>query len=298
MADGSSYWQRCRDGLFQPRGLCLAAAFILVATFAPEVVRRLPDLRDRPEYRLTAELIDVTQPPAWVPKEWVTQAWTRADLPDSLSALDSETPRRLFDALADHPWVAEVARVELRGTGRARVTVRYRQPVALIEVKGGVFPVDAEAVLLPSEDFTLEAVSDYPLIQGVWSLPKGPAGTPWGDAIVRDAVALAGALGPHWKPLGLKSIVCPRPTADRQPAASPVFMLLSTGGSQILWGRAPNTSHAGELTLDQKLGRLKKYVADFGGFEKPSGPYRIDIRHWQEISRKPLAAYNERSASR
>jgi len=32
---------------------------------------------------------------------------------------------------------------------------------------------------------------------------------------------------------------------------------------------------------------MLKYVTDFGGFDRPHGPYEIDIRHWQEISRKP-----------
>jgi hypothetical protein len=42
------------------------------------------------------------------------------------------------------------------------------------------------------------------------------------------------------------------------------------------------------LTSSQKLARLEKYVAEFGAFDRPTGPYEIDIRHWQEITRRPL----------
>ena len=58
-------------------------------------------------------------------------------------------------------------------------------------------------------------------------------------------------------------------------------------GSIIVWGSA-ESSHPGELSAEQRLKRLDKYHADFGGFDKPHGPYLIDIRHWQEISRRPL----------
>ena len=64
--------------------------------------------------------------------------------------------------------------------------------------------------------------------------------------------------------------------------------LLAMGGSKIVWGRPPGNDHPGELEATQKIRRLEKYLADFGDYGKPSGPYEIDIRHWQEISRRPL----------
>ena len=69
------------------------------------------------------------------------------------------------------------------------------------------------------------------------------------------------------------------------------FELLTRNGSRILWGRAPGTNHPGELTVEQKIGRLKKYQSDFGGFDQPHGPYEIDIRHWREISRRPFVPH-------
>jgi hypothetical protein len=68
---------------------------------------------------------------------------------------------------------------------------------------------------------------------------------------------------------------------------------LSKGGSHIIWGHAPGTGHPGELSTKQKIGRLDEYVKRFGGFDRPHGPYRIDIRHWRDISRTPLTAERE-----
>jgi hypothetical protein len=65
--------------------------------------------------------------------------------------------------------------------------------------------------------------------------------------------------------------------------------LESTGGSRIQWGRMPGSTYPGELEATQKVGRLDQYLREFGSYHLPQGPYAIDIRHWQEITRKPLA---------
>jgi large subunit ribosomal protein L17 len=50
----------------------------------------------------------------------------------------------------------------------------------------------------------------------------------------------------------------------------------------------PGSTYPGELDAGQKVGRLDKYLREFGSYQQPQGPYAIDIRHWQEITRKPL----------
>jgi hypothetical protein len=57
----------------------------------------------------------------------------------------------------------------------------------------------------------------------------------------------------------------------------------------VVWGRPPGNDHPGELEATQKIRRLEKYLADYGDYGQPNGPYEIDIRHWQEITRRPLA---------
>jgi hypothetical protein len=40
----------------------------------------------------------------------------------------------------------------------------------------------------------------------------------------------------------------------------------------------------------QKLGRLDQYLRQYGSFEQPRGPYRIDIRNFDAISLQQLPA--------
>ena len=99
---------------------------------------------------------------------------------------------------------------------------------------------------------------------------------------------VAGALRPFWVEFSLRAIVAPRVSSSMPVVDEMSFTLLTTGGSQIHWGRSPGTKHPGELSAEQKVGRLQKYLQDFGSFATPDQAFEIDIRHWQEISRRPM----------
>ena len=285
-AAGSSI---ARQFLYQPRVLFCFALLVASAICFPLWKALLPDLSRRPEYRVLAEDIQITQPPRWVPRDLVDQVIQQANLPQELSLLDDNLTFEVAEAFRLHPWVDEVVSVTKSVPGQVQVKLNFRRPVAMVQVKQGMYPVDPEGVLLPPTDFSVSDTRLYPLILNVHSTPQGPAGTNWGDPEVTSAAQLADELSPHWKKLQLASIVCPHSTGNDAINTS-LYVLMSTGGSRILWGRAPGTDHPGELTTEQKIGRLKKYAADFGGFDRPHGPYEIDIRHWQEISRRPLRA--------
>ena len=275
-------------GLFQPKLLFILAVSVLAANCLPLLRSYLPDLSKRPEYRLTAAQIRVTQTPHWVPHNIVEQVVQQGNLPEEMSLLDEHLTQEIADAFQLNPWVERVESVRKSVPGQLEVKLVYRRPVAMVQVKQGMYPVDGSGILLPPENFSVADTRLYPLITNVLSTPQGAAGTSWGDVVVVGAARLADELAPHWKKFGLNSIDCPR-TARAEPALDDgVYLLTSTGGSQIIWGRAPGSDHPGELSTDQKIGRLKKYITLFGGFERPHGPYEIDIRHWQEIVRRPL----------
>ena len=78
-------------------------------------------------------------------------------------------------------------------------------------------------------------------------------------------------------------------------------------GLQLLHGK-PMIEHVlerlrpqvGEIVINanQNLERYAAFghrvVSDrIGGFDRPQGPYQIDIRHWRDISRTPLSAQHE-----
>lgn len=290
--------------VFRPRWLLLTAVVVSSLVVGPRLVRFLPDLSGRDEYRLQTENIQITRPPRWVPGDLVEQVAERAGFgaetsplgsAGNPSLLDEGLAKRIAQAFRLHPWVAEVQRVQIQFPARVDVELKYRRPVAMVEVKQGLFPVDADGVLLPPADFSVAQARRYPLIRNVRSTPQGPAGTNWGDVVVNAGARLAAVLTPHWKKFHLAAVRVPDRTRANTTIDDLVLELLTERGSRIIWGRVPGSKHPGELSTERKIGRLEKYLTDFGGFDRPHGPYEIDIRHWQEISRRPLTAARSRS---
>lgn len=283
--------------LFRPRVLIGLVAAIVMTAAVPMILKRLPDLSNRPEYRLQSADIVITAPPRYVPADLVDEVIEQQKLPTELSLLDDGLVKQIAKSFSRHPWVAEVVSVEKSIPARVTVTLRYRHPVAMVQVQQGLYPVDADGCLLPPADFSVAETKHYPLIRNVQSTPQGAAGTEWGDVTVTAAAQLASTLQADWEAMNLAAIRLPRQTTASPQIADVQLELLTKGGSVILWGRAPGSNHPGELEAKQKIGRLQKYQADFGSFDDSHGPYEIDIRHWQEISRRPLSQRN-RSARR
>ena len=276
--------------LFRPRVLVLLAIGVSATVLVPLALPYLPDLRERSEYRLPASEISVVRMPHWVPHDLVDQVVEANALPDELSLLDENLTQDIADSFALHPWVANVLSVRKTFPGRIDVELEFRKPVAMVQVSNGMYPVDASGALLPPTDFSVADTGKFLVIQNVKSTPQGPAGTNWGDVGVVGAARLADVLFAHWKQYGLAAIVVPRQSAADAKPDDFIYELLTTGGSRIVWGRIPDSDYPGELSAEQKIGRLKKYLDDFDSFDHPHGPYEIDIRHWREISRRPITS--------
>lgn len=279
---------RARSFLLRPRCILSVLALAGFAASYPALRPHLPDIARRPEYRIRTSDIQVTQMPHWVPQDLVEQVAKLANLPEEMSILDDDLTRDIYEAFGLHPWVEEVVSVRKLVPAAVHVALNYRRPVAMVVVSNGMYPVDRRGIVLPTADFSVASTRLYPRIEGVRSTPQASAGSEWGDSAVQGAARLADELAAHWKKLKLSAIVCPQPGTDPNQTAG-MYVLRSAGGSRIIWGRAPGSDHPGELATDKKISRLVKYSTEFGDFDRPHGPYEIDIRHWQEISRKPLA---------
>ena len=258
----------------------------------------VPNLQSDSQYRLTASEIEITPPPRWVPQDLVEQVVRQAKLPSELSLLEPDLSQRLGVAFEQHPWIKRCVRVQTAVPARIQVSLEYRQPVAVVRTNSGMFPVDADSVLLPSADFAPASVAKLPMIDGVQSKPRGQAGDSWGDLGVLGATQLANLLQPHWAEFGFRSIHVTAPAGgqlakDRRLAWDQLRYRISTpGGSQVIWGRPPGSRHPGELTTDKKLGRIEFYLRHHGSFDSSHGPSEYDLTRWKDISRKPLADRN------
>lgn len=226
-------------------------------------------IRDAPDLVLVPDAVTVEGVAPWIRGDLKTEALRDASLADGLPLDDPELVRRLARAFDMHPWVREVLRVEVRHPATAVVRIRCREPVAMVAVPGGLLAVDADGVVLPSEDFSAESAAAYPKVSGIVTGPRGSVGFPWGDPLVEQAAALAAALGPDWARLGL--VEC-RPAVGRQPTA---WELVSAKGRTIVFGSAPGQEQSGEPTAAVKIGRLRQ-VAPEGDRIDLTAPVQVE----------------------
>jgi len=273
--------------LFRPKVLLVLAVGISGWFFFQKLKDQLPDLSQQEQYQIeTRNLSLIPAPPHYVPIDLVDQVIRQNQLPERVSLLDRDLVLKIAEAFQKHPWVQKV--VSVRKTSTVEVELLFRKPAAMVEFKQRLLPVDNAGVLLPPEDFSVSDARRYPVITGIESVPAGAPGNAWGDVTVTGAAQLAEALGPHWKELDIISIAAPPRMTEASSLDDLIYRLVTEGGSEIVWGRSPQSQRRGELRVDQKIGKLEKYYRDYGGFDRPHGPYEIDIRHWQEISRRPL----------
>jgi hypothetical protein len=271
---------------FQPAMLFRMSLIAGVIALWPYAAQRLPSLGNRPEYRIAFSQIQVIPAPEYpIPPNLLDIVAEQSGMPHELSLLSETLTRDVADAFRRNPWVAKVVRVRKSFPATVTVELEYRRAVMMAQVPGGRIPVDLDGVILPTSDFAASDVVGFPLIRNIESKPKLRPGETWDDPCVIAGARLANVLGEQWKSLKLEAIQI----AARSPDPNEIILeLVGQGGSRILWGRAPGSNHPGELEATQKVRRIEKYLADYGDYTKPSGPYEIDIRHWQEISRRPL----------
>lgn len=275
------------DRFFRPVRLAKFAVLAGLSVLVPYLMQRLPDLSSRPEYKIETKRIRLEpEPERPVPVDLVEQVRRQNNLPRELSTLEPQLCQNLARAFSKHPWVLKVVSVKQSYPSEIVVELEYRRPVAMVQVKGGRVPIDTSGCILPSEDFAVSDATRYPTIRLTNARNMARKGNLISEPGMAGAAQVAQLLTSKWSQLELEAIEIAPQTSDSKEA---LLYLQARGGSRIIWGRPPGTDHPGELTAAQKVARLEKYATEFGGFDRPNGPYEIDIRHWQEITRRPAA---------
>jgi hypothetical protein len=232
----------------------------------------------RPEYTLEPHQVQIPPAPPWIRADVKLEALRDGSLDGRLSILDDRLAERLADAFALHPWVARVEHVTKHYPSRVTIELVYRRPAAMVEVPGGLFPVDEEATLLPSADFTAVEARRYPRLVGIDSQPLGPVGTPWGDRSVVEAARIAVALREVWHDLRLRSVRRVAPASTGFSVEQAEYELITENGTTIPWGRAPGSEMSTETPLAEKIARLKQYATRHGGLDESARRNDLDLR--------------------
>jgi hypothetical protein len=264
----------------QHRGLVLAAAVVLaaIAGFIVAWNQWGAPSTDSPEYAVTPEKIVVTPQPAWIHADVKAQVVQAANL-SRLDLRDRTLVEEVSRAFALHAWVAKVRRVEKRFPAQVLVDLDYRRPVAAVEItsqgKPGLLFVDAEGVLLPSDDFAQNQAKDYLRIAAGNSTPAGVYGAPWGGEGERVAAAarIAAAWGDRFQSAGLYRIV-----ASEGAAGQVTFELRTPGETRVIWGAAPGRETTAEPSAEQKIAALLDYISDKGPLDRADGERLLDVR--------------------
>lgn len=294
----SSGFREFLTWLYRP-GVLFVMATVCVAPIAVGIAHRLlPSASELEAYQFSTAKIDIGETPTWIPESFLSDVINKADLPETVSVLEEKLTERIHHSFSQHPWVKNVKQVRIESPPSIQVELEFRRPVAMVSTKSGYYPVDRDGILLPPGDFTIDQVSQYPLLTGVQSLPQGPAGENWGDVVLLGGARLADLLFPKhhessdWKRFGFHTIQLPRRNKAKVELDQLEYRLATEAGNVVVWGIPPGVDSPKEPNATNKLRRMEKYYRDFGGFDSPTATYEIDIRPWSEIKRRMIASEN------
>ena len=280
-----SFEDRYLAKVFRPNLLLMAALLGVAVVLGPTGIRLLPSLNRQPEYLLQRSEIHIPEAPRWIPSGFLNQVLKQAEVTEGASVLDRDLAQRLGQAFERHPWVQGPVKVRITIPARVDVQFGFREPIGMVAINDGFYPIDIESRLLPPEDFPASEVARFPRIVAVGAPPSGSVGQAWGDERVVGAARLANVLSPHWEEFKLQSIEVPRRETAQLKYDELQYVLIAHGGSKIIWGRAPGHGHPLEVTDEQKIGRLQQFLSRGKSFD---GPWEISLNHLTELTWRPL----------
>lgn len=234
------------------------------------------------EHRISAATIEITPPPAWIRTDVRQEAIVSGSL-SGLSIREEDLTLRVAEAFRVHSWVAKVKRVSKKHPDRVVVQLEYREPVAMVEVRDGLYPIDIHGVLLPTADFSAEAARKYPRVAAADATPMSPPGAPWGDERIHDGAIIAAALGPYWEQLGLYRILAFDGITDARGRRGIVFRLSTRKRTMIIWGHAPGKESPAEPPAEKKIARLLEVAKTQGSLDSIGPGEAIDLRDAEKI---------------
>ena len=238
-------------------------------------------------YQLDPESIQFTTPPEWLQGDILAEVVRDG----SLTAMQIHEPDltvRVAGAFEQHPWIRRVDRVRKKYPAGLEVELTYRSPVAMVVVKEGLRPIDADGVWVPGLGYiTKEHALTYPAIYVGATQPVGPKGAGWGDPVVVDAAKLASVLESDWQTLGPVIYQIELNGTPTLASAAPEFDLVGRPDHPDLlihWGRAPGKELAGEPNAATKLEKLKELVAESQQQGEGTLRGRVDLRSVRALS--------------
>lgn len=284
------WWGRLVEWSFQPRVLGTIVLAMLFVVVLPAMPSMWPSIGRSPEFLLSVDKIDLTEPTEWVPHGIARQIAEAHPEWKDRSLLEDNLASDIATEFRKHPWIASVDRVEKTRQGKVKIEVTYRNPVAVVETFQGLVSVDSGGVVLPSGDIRPSDWDRLPHLKGIRSSAAGLTGQRWNDPLVISGAKLCSVLLPKgnidsiWKKFGLLAVVAPDQSGltAEEALQPPVFELLTQRQRRIIWGHPPDVnSH--EPSAAKKLERLAEYVKKQKSLDQPPGNLAIELHRLSGI---------------
>ncbi len=230
----------------------------------PAADLRLSDVRFVPE-------------PPYAPALLMEEVRKLGALPEALPSEQGPHFLPLAAALAKHPWVQQVVELRPLRWNEAEIEVVWRVPLLEFAQDGQRFFLSHDRNVLPFRD----GVAAKPLrVAGLKLPPKLKGGERLDPPELPQLLALPAALGGDWQAWRLTHL-----EVHRDPVF-PEVRLHTASGSVIIWRSLNGTGQ--DVPDQEKARRLRAYLKEYGGFEKPNGPYLMDVRPKSGLSRMNL----------
>ena len=262
---------------FRARLIACALLAVAVASGCYALWRSVrPQVLGLPQFVIAEENVVITPTPRWIRSDVRAEVFRDLSEAGPLVVLEEDLNERFYEAFRAHPWVVKVERVLKRPPAGVDVSLVYRRPVMMVQVTGGLLPVDADGAQLPTADFSPLEARKYPRLSDIGAATPPPAGTRWADARVVAAAALAGVLIDSWDELGLHRLAL---SADSSAIPGQFeFDLYTKPGTRVIWGAAPTAKPEDQAAAADKLSRLRHYHAEHNTLEGSRGPQVLDLR--------------------
>ncbi|MFI5461234.1 MAG: hypothetical protein ACHRXM_38000 [Isosphaerales bacterium] len=257
-----------RAGLLTLAAIAVLAGVIYVALRATRAA--VGWLNHQSTYQLPFNQIHLaTDPPAWYrggAQEFLERVRLGAGEAEQISLLEV-VPERLTLAFKKYAWVEEVVKVTY-GPGRIVVDLRYRRPVASVDLPPGnpKQMVDDKGIILPTEDVDLDQLGKVIKITGeglaapsdprpgvMWKAKASSSDMGEGDPRIQGAAKLAGFLRTETRAHeGLASPALHFLEIIVTDFARRGLFMVNDEGAEVCWGAAPGDERPGRLSAEQK----------------------------------------------
>jgi len=225
--------------------------------------------------------LELSDAPTWVTPEIrsdLSALLAPVDAAD-ISVLDPGAIDTITRRLEASPWVRTIQEVRLRyptreEDGALEVAVWLREPVTLVESSGFYYLTDSEGRRLGSP-YAEPPPSDWfqvPVLRGLTETSPLPLpGSPWMHRDVRQGVEVARIL--HEAGVFREFLDPPIHTVDLSNLhgrlrANESEIALGWGDRRLAWGRSPLSTGARATTVEDKLKKLRRILAEPDSFRE------------------------------